>query len=63
MSVNAKNSISSYSIYDGTGHLVKQEFNFKNQSVIDVSELPVGFYILKANDNKGSSFNQTFIKQ
>ncbi len=63
LSVDGKNSISSFSIYNCTGHLVKQEFNFKNQSVIDVSELPVGFYILKANDNKGSNFNQTFIKQ
>ena len=63
LSVNAKNSISSFSIYDCTGHLVKQELNFKIQSVIDVSELPVGFYILKANDNNGSNFNQTFIKQ
>jgi hypothetical protein len=63
LSVDANNSISSFSIYNCTGHLVKQEFNFKNQSVIDVSELPVGFYILKANDNKGSNFNQTFIKQ
>ena len=63
LSIDAKNSICGFSIYDCTGHLVKQEFNFKNQSVIDVSGLPVGFYILKTNDNKGSNFNQTFIKQ
>jgi hypothetical protein len=63
LSVDAKNSICGFSIYDCTGHLVKKDFNFKNQSVIDVSELPVGFYILKANDNNGSNFNQTFIKQ
>jgi hypothetical protein len=63
LSIDAKNGISGFSIYDCTGHLVKQEFNFKNQSIIDVSELPVGIYILKANASNGSNFNQTFIKQ
>ena len=63
LSVDGKNSISSFSIYDCTGHLVKQEFNFRNQSVLDVSELPAGFYILKASDKKGSYFNQTFVKK
>jgi hypothetical protein len=63
LSVDGKNSISSFSIYNCTGHLVKQEFNLKNQIVIDVSDLPSGFYILKANDSRGSNYNQTFIKQ
>lgn len=63
LSIDAKNSISSFSIYNVTGRLVKQEYNFKNQSVIDVSDLPSGCYILKANDGKGSNYNQTFIKQ
>jgi hypothetical protein len=63
LSIDANDSISGFSIYDCTGHLVKQEFNFKNQSIINVSELPVGIYILKAITIDGSNFNQTFIKQ
>ena len=63
LSVDAKNSITSFSIYDYTGHLVKQEFNFKNQSKIDVSDLQVGFYILQVRANNGVDYNQSFIRK
>jgi hypothetical protein len=63
LSIDAKNSISGFSIYDCTGQLVKQDFNFKNQSAIDVSDLQVGFYVMKFVADNGMYYNQSFIKK
>jgi len=63
LSIDAKNSISGFSIYDCTGQLVKQDFNFKNQSTIDVSDLQVGFYVMKFVTDNGMYYNQSFIKK
>jgi hypothetical protein len=55
--------LSSVSVYDMTGHLIKENLNPRNQTSFDVSELPSGFYILKLVSSSGQIANKTFVKE
>jgi Leucine-rich repeat (LRR) protein len=64
LNISTKNDIEieSVSIYDVLGQLVIAAPNAKNISIIDVSKLNIGNYILKVKSNKGTSSSK-FIKK
>lgn len=53
------------SIFNMMGQIVSQinGVQIANTYTIEISELPAGFYILSAVDNKGNKWTQPFIKQ
>jgi hypothetical protein len=55
--------LSSVSVYDMTGHLIKENLYFRNQNSFDVSELPSGFYLIKLQSVNGGIVNKSFVKK